>query len=170
MSESQNRDCHLHYHPNDPFLFHGCFQRSLFPCWNIKFLFTLVYSLLCNPHKTRASYVVKIQINIFLYKILFDSQVCNIQSCKKLTLYRENFIATIIPIKILNGHCHQNEDLWFILPSWLVITHSTHSGIGKGTINSHLDLVSCATHHVVYNVVSHTMEPTNNFNTKWINW
>jgi len=38
--------CSLHYHPSDPFLFHGFFQWSLFPFWNFQFFITLVYILL----------------------------------------------------------------------------------------------------------------------------
>jgi len=41
--------CGLHYHPNDPFLFHGFFQWSPFSFWNFQFFITLVYFLFCNP-------------------------------------------------------------------------------------------------------------------------
>jgi len=42
--------CGLHYHPSNPFLFHGFFQQSLFFFWNFQFFITLFQHIVSNEN------------------------------------------------------------------------------------------------------------------------
>jgi len=64
---------------------------------------------------------------------VIDSQVCNTHRAVQSQHFTKKTSVNAIA-NPMNGHDHwdKNGDLWFILPLWLVITHGTHSSVGKG--------------------------------------